>query len=762
LEKGTGNSWLLAKASHKVENEYFKENFSNSIIQFTISNNLQLKMEILTATAPDFFTEEDFTELAKFSGLRMDKAIPAQQETYAFLKLTYAKTEYWARQVQKQVFPNGHVKVIQKPTNQAARFESYHWAKIYPDKISLEYEAIAFTVGIEVSKQLSINRFTVKIDTVSLPDSGERRKKYLQLRGDYNNSKLVKHLQDIQILDKGWDYLIDITNNIILSLKPTFDSLFQSFTGIAETTTTEVPEKDIATALNTILYGPPGTGKTYTMQSMCDKFMVTKNVQTKEEYLEELIDNLTWWETVAASLMVLKKSPVPELEKHEFVKIKAKQSGTKNVKQILWGSLQAHTDPSFTNVQVARRVEPFIFKKEDNSIWTVQEENVRNEVPEVIDFLANVKNFNPALQSTHKNFRMVTFHQNFSYEDFVEGIKPELNKYATEDLEYVIEKGVFYQCCNDAVKLAGYDNLDECINDTKEGRKEKINTAIPYALFIDEVNRANVSAVFGELITLIEDDKRLGRDNEIIDIILPYSKKRFGVPGNLYIIGTMNTADRSVEALDTALRRRFTFEQMAPNSSLLHPKRLLLSFWNIYERMGITYDVWIKEPYKSISEAFNTLIGLDRKLEQKLIDDNASNEIKEWVIDDFRNLADSDFTGIRLDWVLEKINARLESLLTKDHTIGHAWLMNVYNLKDLQAAFKNKILPLLQEYFYNDYAKIGLVLGKRFVETRRFGQKIFASFDDGNDLAAEYADKMLYTLKDPRNLTLEDFISIYQ
>ena len=156
-------------------------------------------------------------------------------------------------------------------------------------------------------------------------------------------------------------------------------------------------------------------------------------------------------------------------------------------------------------------------------------------------------------------------------------------------------------------------------------------------LIIDEINRGNVSQIFGELITLIEEDKRTGED-EVLTATLPYSKKTFSVPPNLYIIGTMNTADRSVEALDTALRRRFSFEPMLPDTT----------------------------------------------------------KIKESP------------AGINLPEMLNVINARLEALLSKDHTIGHAWLMKIDTMEKLQSAFKNKILPLLQEFFYNDYAKIGL------------------------------------------------------
>lgn len=208
-----------------------------------------------------------------------------------------------------------------------------------------------------------------------------------------------------------------------------------------------------------------------------------------------------------------------------------------------------------------------------------------------------------------------------------------------------------------------------------------------FVLIIDEINRGNVSAIFGELITLLEPAKRIG-GAEHLKIKLPYSKADFEVPANLFIIGTMNTADRSVEALDTALRRRFSFVEMPPLPELL------------------------------------------------------PNAIE---------------SGINLKLLLEKINSRIELLLDRDHLIGHSYLLNKTTLKDLKIVFHNNIIPLLQEYFYGDYGKIGLVIGEGFFETPIDSQKSsFSKFYDYDSAGLE--ERQIYKLRNVEKLSIEGFI----
>lgn len=358
-----------------------------------------------------------------------------------------------------------------------------------------------------------------------------------------------------------------------------------------------------------------------------------------------------------------------------------------------------------------------------------------------------------------------TFHQSMSYEDFIEGIKPLKPQINDASVKYDIQPGIFYSICETATSnfqnaknenknkisfeaalemlkeeweenqgmefqlktngfaftILGFSNTSiqfkkasggtghnlnfSSLKDVYYGRKVDFTQGVwryynsvlqkllsfnnaqsngleikKYVVIIDEINRGNVSQIFGELITLIEEDKRIGKE-EALEVMLPYSKEQFGVPPNLYIIGTLNTADRSVEALDAALRRRFSFEEMPP----------------VYDLVGLNYD----------------------------------------------------FAGIKASDLLKTINKRIEKLLDKDHQIGHSYLQKKVGEdaeQKLLAAFYKNIIPLLQEYFFGDYSKIGLVLGKGFIRRKEWDNTndSFADFDTEN--TRDYDERDVYEI----------------
>ena len=431
--------------------------------------------------------------------------------------------------------------------------------------------------------------------------------------------------------------------------------------------------------LNLILYGAPGTGKTYKLKNeYFDLFTDQQGTKTKEEFYKDLIQNLAWWEVISIILLDIKKAKVQDIFDHPLLQAKNRISSNKSPRNTIWAWLQLHTNEDCQYVKLQKRNSPQFFWKDENGIWTIDEEIVKSDTPEFLDILSDYKSFQPLLM-TVKRYRFITFHQSYSYEDFIEGIKPQV--YENEE-NPELGKKVIYDVKDGLFK----DLVIEAINNPERN----------YALFIDEINRGNIANIFGELITLIEEDKRIGAVN-YIPTKLPYSGTEFGVPQNLHIIGTMNTADRSVEALDTALRRRFSFVEMNP------------------------------EPEKLSQPEF-------------------------------------ECKGIDHAKILATINSRIEKLLDKDYCIGHSYFMTIKDrqdpLEEVKEIFQNKILPLLQEYFYGDWGKIMLVLGDEFVH--KIVEKVqFKSLDKYENFE-EYDEKPIYRFTNSSDWTLDTFKSIYE
>lgn len=269
--------------------------------------------------------------------------------------------------------------------------------------------------------------------------------------------------------------------------------------------------------------------------------------------------------------------------------------------------------------------------------------------------------------------------------------------------ELFVSKGIsqqtIYEFYNNDIK---FDAFIEYFNKPAKDKDHK-----RYVLIIDEINRGNVSSIFGELITLIETEKRKGikiYNPEFIEVELPYSNEKFSVPDNLYIIGTMNTADRSVEALDTALRRRFSFVEMQAKPELL-------------------------------------------------LTEHTSKGI----------IIHSDKTEINLISILKEINERIEILIDKDHQIGHSFFIKAKTFDDLKSVFKDSIIPLLEEYFFGDFGKIGLVLGGEFIKAKSSKPNFPTNFKYGEDGdISSFTDKIVYEFTSVESWSAKTFTSIYE
>jgi 5-methylcytosine-specific restriction protein B len=377
---------------------------------------------------------------------------------------------------------------------------------------------------------------------------------------------------------------------------------------------------------NVIYFGPPGTGKTFTLQQKMKEYTSHAVPADRDAWLDSRLESLNWMQVITLVLLDLgKRAKVRQITEHQWFQRKALLNGrSSNFSQTAWATLQSFTISGSTTVAYKGRREPAIFDKTADSEWFLVESQLE-QVDELLSLYAELKR-GPQSAEAIQRFAVVTFHQSYGYEEFIEGIRACSDE--SGNISYPIEPGIFMRLCQRA-------NADP---------------AHRYAIFIDEINRGNISKIFGELISLIEIDKRAGMSNAM-SLQLSYSGDHFSVPANVDIIGAMNTADRSLALMDTALRRRFDFVEMMPDLSLL-----------------------------------------------------SGTKVK----------------GIELESLLEKLNSRIEALYDREHTLGHAFFMPVKSaldagdeeaaFKQLKIAFQKKILPLLQEYFFDDWNKIRLVL----------------------------------------------------
>ncbi|OUS69116.1 hypothetical protein B5G52_17735 [Pseudoalteromonas sp. A601] len=413
---------------------------------------------------------------------------------------------------------------------------------------------------------------------------------------------------------------------------------------------------------NLIYYGPPGTGKTFTLQKLL-KEQYTENGTSEEPevWLNNKLSELSWFEVITFILLDIDEQvSVTDILNHEYFTTKLALNGrTTNIRQTAWAALQAHAIKESETIKYEKRTEPLFFDKTQDSKWFI--ENRDHDLLVIYKEQLNELKAGPPVEDEIKRFEFVTFHQSYGYEEFIEGLRPVTND--DGDISYVVKPGILKRLC----------------------KRAEADPNHQYALVIDEINRGNISKIFGELISLIEIDKRAGEEHSLT-VTLPYSNLPFSVPSNLDIIGTMNTADRSLTHIDIALRRRFEFKELRTDYALLK----------------------------------------------------------------------SDLDGIDVRKLLFTINKRIELLLDREHIIGHALLMNVSNLADLKQVFISNIMPLLEEYFFEDWDKIKQVFnGNGFVSELKGAHTTWLGDSD------EYAAKSYYV--DSKAFgKIENYTAVYQ
>ena len=472
--------------------------------------------------------------------------------------------------------------------------------------------------------------------------------------------KIVKHIQG--------PYSSTDSKRIINELKAAFKQLIPCYKNIYKYNE-QIQEDNIDNKSlkfeqpkNQILYGPPGTGKTYNTVIKAieitnpeliqrDKDGNVEKYETLKNKFEELkqqgqIEFVTFHQSYSYEEFV--EGIKPDISKWNDdgsdIKYVGKDGIFKNIaKKALFSHLNilASDDEKFKNI-----IKCFIDDNSEGSKFKTQYsefEIVRYTQTAIIVEPCNGKTeYNLTFNNLEKLYRnkqdvktRKDIEQILGWRGLSTYYLAILNK-----LKDYSEKNITNIQTNSNEDSIIIKSIDDYLQEYYEGNLTLKEEPKKYILIIDEINRGDVSKIFGELITLIEEDKRIGKEHQMT-VTLPYSREPFGVPNNLYIIGTMNTADRSIALLDTALRRRFDFEEMMPKPELLRGK---------------------------------------------------------------------DIEGVDLEQLLTKINDRIKNEYDRDHQIGHSYLMSVKDKEDLERAYKNRILPLLNEYFYNDINTVAKIL----------------------------------------------------
>ncbi|EPJ0350832.1 McrB family protein [Campylobacter jejuni] len=473
--------------------------------------------------------------------------------------------------------------------------------------------------------------------------------KYLKTRGGEKEFKVEIKNQKIEIIasinnirkyssNRFLEYSVLGKNEVESYAKPLFEDILSNsnLSAIKQSENEKILIENQNIPLNQILYGPPGTGKTY--------HTIDKALEILGENLENRDEKKAKFDEYVKNGQIVFTTFHQSYGYEEFVEgIKPRIDSKENSKEVEYeikdGIFKELCKKALDNYKVSLLTQEEFVKSED------LENKIEIFLDELVDqqkFIEKIQSGGFKLEEYNEKYRIITDDTNANLY-----LNLEIFKTLLENKDKIINGRSIKQILNNKHRRqidSYYFQLVKLFKEREQDYKVDNNPSEkpelkPYIIIIDEINRGNVSKIFGELITLIEPSKRIGEKEEL-KVTLPYSGEKFGVPKNVYIIGTMNTADRSITSLDTALRRRFEFIEMIPDVSKLS----------------------------------------------------------------------MDCEGINLQELLKAINTCIEYLLDREKTIGHAFFIGVENLNDLKSIFQNKIIPLLQEYFYNDYALINAVL----------------------------------------------------
>jgi len=490
--------------------------------------------------------------------------------------------------------------------------------------------------------------------------------------------------------------------------------------------------------LNQILYGPPGTGKTYHTINRAIEIIDPKFYKEHSQNRKKLLDR---FDKLLIKNWDDPKGQIAFTTFHQSMSYEDFVEGIKPVPE----EEQIGNNTSPIRYEIMDGVFKLIAQKASwtNGNFDIILEAFKNECNEVqgktaITITAPYTSFDVIYRGTTVFY--ISPHNSVKEKPWYPVNLENIRKaYQTGDYKGIYNPTYVREILNHLIKHKGLIPTEKTQSSSE-----------PHVLIIDEINRGNVAQIFGELITLIETSKRAGKD-EKLEAILTYSKQPFTVPANLFIIGTMNTADRSVEALDAALRRRFSFEEMMPEPDLLSPYALLTKFHEKYNH--IDWPQWEKN-FSQYARDFYDFVGLldfpiageeeknlSELIEQHEFDvESASSYLHEYDLEPEINIAE----------LLKIINQRIEVLYDREHLLGHSFFYELLNgdhpLTALRQIFKDEIIPLLQEYFFNDYAKIGLILGKEFIRPKYSGQIKSAFFAEFSGVSIEDYVRPVYEI----------------